>query len=230
MSSDAWCYIENSKSIGPLQRDELESAIAQGIVGPDTLVWREGLSGWKQASQYFEFGGANGGPPPVPGTDGLYQGAPSRGFGEAVSVCLSKYFTFSGRASRSEYWYFFLFVMLISIVAIVLDIIIFGVGNKYQPLNTLVNLGLFLPSMAVLWRRLHDTNRSGWWYGGPVLTLIMVSIILGFFGAIGASTGGASKETVLALFGVVGIALLVFAVIWIVFACQKGTLGPNRFG
>lgn len=87
-------------------------------------------------------------------------------FMTAVRTCLSKYVDFSGRARRSEYWYFALFTFLAGIVTNILDSI---VGTDYDGatsgglLNTLVSLALFLPGLAAGVRRLHDTDRSGWW-------------------------------------------------------------------
>ena len=82
-------------------------------------------------------------------------------FGQAISVCLSKYASFSGRASRPEFWWFFLFQILISLAASMLGDVIAG----------LVSLGLLLPALAVGTRRLHDIDKSGWWQ------LIMLTVI-----------------------------------------------------
>jgi len=74
-------------------------------------------------------------------------------FGQAISSCLSNYATFSGRASRSEFWWFFLFqVLLMAAVSMI-----------SEKLTGLVNLALLLPSLAVGARRLHDIGKSGWW-------------------------------------------------------------------
>lgn len=75
-------------------------------------------------------------------------------FGQAVSSFFRNYVNFSGRASRSEFWYSMLFVVAASVVARFIDP--FGVAGA------IVNLGTFLPSAAVAARRLHDINRSGW--------------------------------------------------------------------
>jgi uncharacterized membrane protein YhaH (DUF805 family) len=74
------------------------------------------------------------------------------GFPEAVKGCLQKYATFTGRASRSEFWWFVLFTVIASIVASMLG----------EVVNGLVSLGLLLPSIAVGARRLHDIGKTGW--------------------------------------------------------------------
>ena len=80
-------------------------------------------------------------------------------FTEAVSVCLSKYVTFSGRARRSEYWWFVLLGGGVNVFAAIVDNV---AGTSIFAI--VAGLGLFLPGLAVAIRRLHDTNRSGWWY------------------------------------------------------------------
>ena len=86
-------------------------------------------------------------------------------FGQAISSCLSQYATFSGRASRSEFWWFFLFQVLVQIAAATL-------GNTVA---ALISLGLLLPALAVGARRLHDIGRSGWW---QLLTLTGIGVLV----------------------------------------------------
>ncbi|SMC67039.1 DUF805 domain-containing protein [Polynucleobacter kasalickyi] len=74
-------------------------------------------------------------------------------FQDAIKTCFNKYLQFEGRASRSEYWWFFLFMILAIIVAEILG----------QNIGTIVGLGLMLPHLTVEVRRLHDINKSGWW-------------------------------------------------------------------
>ena len=93
-------------------------------------------------------------------------------FGQAIRSCFGKYATFSGRASRSEFWYFSLFVFVTSIVADILDRQLFSSAELFGgPLNLIVSVVTVLPSLAVGSRRLHDTERSGW------LQLIMLTIV-----------------------------------------------------
>ena len=84
-------------------------------------------------------------------------------FWTAVRTCYSKYATFRGRAARSEYWYFMLFTVLIAAVAGVIDAGLFW-NAQNSPAYLIVTLVNFLPGLAVSVRRLHDTDRSGWWW------------------------------------------------------------------
>jgi uncharacterized membrane protein YhaH (DUF805 family) len=88
---------------------------------------------------------------------GATAGVPSEEmtFGKSISTCFAKYFDFKGRASRPEYWYFYLFCFLLGFGTALVD--------SSQVLPTLTQVALFLPSIAAATRRLHDTNRSGWW-------------------------------------------------------------------
>lgn len=74
-------------------------------------------------------------------------------FGQAISACFSKYATFSGRASRPEFWWFFLFQILVWI----------GASFISEMLSGLVSLALLVPALAVGARRLHEMGRTGWW-------------------------------------------------------------------
>lgn len=76
-------------------------------------------------------------------------------FGEAIKTCLSKYVEFSGRATRPEYWWFYLFGFLVNI-----GLALVASGSI---LSGLISLALFLPSLAAASRRLHDTDHSAWW-------------------------------------------------------------------
>ena len=76
-------------------------------------------------------------------------------FVESIQTCFSKYATFSGRASRSEYWWFCLFNFLVAFILVMLEL---------STLSTIYTLATFLPSLAACVRRLHDVGKSGWMY------------------------------------------------------------------
>jgi uncharacterized membrane protein YhaH (DUF805 family) len=111
-------------------------------------------------------------------------------FGQAIKTCLDKYATFSGRATRSEYWYFFLFLVIVNIVASFLDSIIFG---DMPVLYLIATLALLVPSIAAGVRRLHDTDKSGWWLLVGLIPVIGTIVLIVFFcqrGSVGANQFG----------------------------------------
>lgn len=105
-------------------------------------------------------------------------------FGQAISSVFGKYASMQGRASRSEYWYWFLFNFLVLLI----PSIWFNIesANKQGGFGTvlfiLISLALFIPNITVAVRRLHDTNRSGgWWWiqlvpfaGGIIMFVFML--------------------------------------------------------
>jgi uncharacterized membrane protein YhaH (DUF805 family) len=96
-------------------------------------------------------------------------------FGEAVSDGFSKYATFNGRTSRSGYWWFYLFYVLVLVGASIVDAVI-----KIPILTALAALALFLPTLAVLVRRLHDTDHSGWWVLISFIPLVGTIVLIVF--------------------------------------------------
>jgi uncharacterized membrane protein YhaH (DUF805 family) len=80
--------------------------------------------------------------------------APAMDFMTAVKTCFSKYATFSGRATRAEYWWWTLAMVIVSVAASFINPIV----------SWVVALATFIPSLAVGWRRLHDIGRAGGWY------------------------------------------------------------------
>ena len=79
-------------------------------------------------------------------------------FFDAIKICFVKYTNFSDRASRSEFWLFFLFTFIVSAMLTVVD------PAPFAPASNIFALATIIPSTAVTVRRLHDVNRSGWWY------------------------------------------------------------------
>jgi len=115
-------------------------------------------------------------------------------FFEAVSSGFHNYVNFSGRAVRSEYWYWTLFATVVVAVLGAIDQLLYPGARigTFSIVDMIISLALVLPSIAVSVRRLHDIDRTGWW------------VLLGFT--------------------IIGVLLLIY---W---ACQRGTVGQNRFG
>ena len=111
---------------------------------------------------------------------------------------LKKYAEFNGRARRKEYWMFFLFNLLISIGLSIIDMMT-GTVNQWGLglLSGLYGLAVLVPSIAVAVRRLHDTDRSGWWLLISLIPLIGVIVLLVFLlldGTPGDNKYGASPK------------------------------------
>ena len=85
------------------------------------------------------------------------------GFGGAISAGFSNYFNFRDRSTRSAYWYFLLFLVILGAVTGILDIALFGL-KTVGPISGIASLATFIPSISVSVRRLHDISRTGWWF------------------------------------------------------------------
>ena len=105
------------------------------------------------------------------------------GFGQAVRSGFTNYFTFKGRASRSEYWYFVLFIFVCALPAALVDRVVIG-----QPIfQALVTLATFIPNLSALIRRLHDTGRSGWYYFIALIPLVGIIVLIYWLCKVGAA-------------------------------------------
>jgi uncharacterized membrane protein YhaH (DUF805 family) len=118
-------------------------------------------------------------------------------FQDAVKVCFSKYVDFNGRARRSEFWWWVLFTFLLGIVASIVDSVLGTRSSTGTGLvESVTNLAVLLPSLAVGARRLHDTGRSGWWLLLWLVCLIGWIILIVWFcqGSHGDNKYGASPK------------------------------------
>ena len=96
------------------------------------------------------------------------------GFGDAVrNALMNNYVNFNGRASRSEYWWFVLFTIIVNFIATA-----FPSDITPNPTSIIVSLAIFLPSLGVIVRRLHDLGKSGWWI---LLAIIPIVNFIGIF-------------------------------------------------
>lgn len=122
------------------------------------------------------------------------------GFTEAIRSGFDNYVNFNGRASRPAYWWWVLFGVLVSLVTRVLDGLIgsnivrysqYGTEVAVGIISSLVGLALLLPSIAVLVRRLHDTDHSGWWYWLVIIPVLGWLVLLYFL--VSAGTPGDNR-------------------------------------
>ncbi len=139
---------------------------------------------------------------------------PQMEFGESIRVCFQKFADFTGRARRSEYWWFYLFTQLVSSFTC-------GLGG----------LVCFIPMMAVTVRRLHDTGRSGWWYFLPLIVMLVgmcIFIPLVIVGDINKNDWMSGTGAVIYLVSL--LAVLAISIILLVFCCQDGDREENKYG
>ena len=87
-------------------------------------------------------------------------------FGASIATCFARFADFRGRATRSEFWWFYLLNFLLLMAT--------GVMDRSGILNTMVHLIFILPTLAAGVRRLHDTDRNGWWL---LIALTLVGVI-----------------------------------------------------
>ena len=186
--------------------------------------------------------------------------------GGAVKNCFRNYATFSGRASRSEFWKFILFCLLVGILLTILNSVLFGprdemivkvtidsTGQQTQDLirkitydagwfGTAFGFAVLVPTLAVAWRRMHDTGRRGWYC---LIPLAVMAVVVGL--AIASAepaqidkaaldpgmdlpdtvpvpriSGGSVLAMVAASFG-----SLILTIVWL---CRRSQPGPNRYG
>jgi uncharacterized membrane protein YhaH (DUF805 family) len=155
-------------------------------------------------------------------------------FEAAIKSVLRQYATFRGRAARSEFWYWYLFTVLVNIVTTVVDKLTDAtIGFSF--VGSIVSLGLLVPTLAVSVRRLHDSNLSGWWLLLPAGAGV-AGVVL-FFGGLAVIVAPAFFDNVPegsglapALFVGAGLMLLVGVLLGLVLMLRRSTPGTNRFG
>ncbi|MEE4361380.1 MAG: DUF805 domain-containing protein [Pseudomonadales bacterium] len=110
-----------------------------------------------------------------------------------TTVMTQRYARFTGRAQRAEYWYFYLFVTLIYLVTTLIDVLLglFSLELGIGPVGALASIALAVPSISVTVRRLHDTDRSGWWMLILLLPLIGAIVLVVF--TVQAGTAGTNR-------------------------------------
>ena len=153
-------------------------------------------------------------------------------FVAAIQSGFRNYAKFAGRAGRSEFWWWTLFTVLVQAATA-------GFGDT---INGLASLAVLLPSLAVHVRRLHDTNRSGWWMAAPIAGIVVAIFVFVAFGILTAFdvVDGAEWDPSTAFDGVSAWAITLLAaglfvalatgVMNLVFLLQRSQPVANRFG
>lgn len=218
-------YLGNyGQQSGPFELNEL---IYNGLT-PQSLVWCETMTNWANAMQVPEvaallqpqmppqqpqqqYGYPNAGQPA-----GAYPAQSKEvGFTDALKICFSKYVTFSGRARRSEFWWFYLWRIFFGCCTCGLSDFVF-----------------LIPSIAVTFRRLHDTGRSGWWWGAGIIAILFGLPTIG--PAVYMAFVQRSHMDIISAIGfcifLYGIAIFVWAITLLVFCLKDSQPGDNKYG
>lgn len=178
--STEWYYAIEGTSHGPVSQAEFENLVSVGAIRSDTLVWQEGMEDWLP---YRRAGGTDNAEPMQPHAPISNTQDPARSdantFLGALKDGFARYVDFKSRSTRSQFWWWTLWSLIIDVVTGFIDGDLWT-GN-FGPVNLLVSVAIFLPSLAVGIRRLHDTGRSGWWYLLIFLPIIGWIILLVFF-------------------------------------------------
>jgi uncharacterized membrane protein YhaH (DUF805 family) len=132
------------------------------------------------------------------------------------------FFNFSGRINRAKYW---IAMLVYSAIYIVLAIVGYVTDNSaiYQAINGMLNIVIFISSLAVGVKRLHDRNKSGWY-------LVLFYIVPGILVTAGIVVGTFMDDSILlaSILGLAAFAIGVWA--FVELGCLRGTIGPNRYG
>ena len=130
-------------------------------------------------------------------------------FGEAIKTCFQKYFDFSGRASRHEFWWFTLFTNLASILISIVELTI---GMPVAVFSGIFLLAIIMPSLAVSWRRLSDFGVNGMW-NLPIYALFFIGLLMLY----------SAPST--------AILILLIGLIWgVTLYVQPGDVDRNKYG
>lgn len=136
---------------------------------------------------------------------------------------IKNYNTFSGRASRPEYWYFILGNILITAILLQWDIFTEGL-----PFLNMYNILIFIPTIAVTFRRFHDVNLSGWWVSVPLMALFVVSFAASALKAYNQYKGILYDASM--LYFISGIILIIYPIFVLIVASLKGSEKTNKYG
>ena len=162
---------------------------------------------------------------------------------EWMFMPLKRYADFSGRSRRMEFWMWQLFQVIVYFGVIILAMIV-GAGGMMTGdpgaamagggaamiimlLYGLYALAVLVPSLAVAVRRLHDTNRTGWWVLAPIVPYV-IGIFAAFGGVASGSQGGMAAGGIIGMVSI--LAAIVLGIVLLVFYFLEGTRGPNKYG
>jgi uncharacterized membrane protein YhaH (DUF805 family) len=178
--STEWYYAVEGASVGPLDQTEFDALVKAGRIRSETLVWQEGMEDWLPYGRAGLSGASQALPPRTPASDRSDPArADANSFVGALKDGFARYVDFKSRSTRPQFWWWSLWSILIGIGATILDASIGADGNG--PVSMLTSIAIFLPSIAVAVRRLHDIGRTGWWYLIVFVPLIGWIVLIVFF-------------------------------------------------
>ena len=170
-------------------------------------------------------------------------------FGKAVASCFKKYLVFDGRARRSEYWYFFLFCIIVNVCFELLDKMLSTTAylsmsadtrdicrTLFTTLDYVIDIGLMLPTFSVTIRRLHDRDDNGWLavliFLIPWTFNMTFKVLVGIYGSdmLDVFDRGADSMAITMLFVIYLLVCQIVLIFKLVLFCKAGTEGPNSFG
>ncbi len=167
-------------------------------------------------------------------------------FVDAIKTCYRKYVAFSGRASRSEYWWFVLFLLLGSTMSAMIDRAIYGdeLIERYVideltyatiettgPFASIFWLLAVLPFLAAGWRRMHDTGRSGLFLLAPFVVILGVGIFDLFLAVTHDNAGWANDGSIVIPILIAGLVAFLLSILWVLWLLTRASqLGTNNHG
>ncbi len=149
MDEKIWFYASQGEQKGPIDAAELDMLIGTDTIGPDTLIWRDGMTDWQPAAaalpdalmpSAWSRPATPPPPPPSPAREMTVRAAPRRPtavrlasdhptqFMDCVKTVFNRYAKFHGRARRPEFWYFVLFNFIAQLALGLVDAVVFGAG------------------------------------------------------------------------------------------------------
>ena len=177
-------------------------------------------------------------------------GRPMMPFWTAVKTCFRKYFDFTGRARRSEYWWFVLFFCIVMFIWIFLTAFITVIGfeamyrGDMSPFSGIITtsvvmlvpiLVFIIPQYAAQTRRLHDTGRSGWWVVASIVVSLAYLVTYFYVLMPLIKSGGDAPESffsspMMIVVGLLGLISSILSIVILVFTIMDGERGENKYG
>jgi hypothetical protein len=167
--------------------------------------------------------------PTGPAVTDLSQPLYGASIGQAFVRFWKKYAVFSGRASRSEYWWWYFIAAVVNGILNTLGRVEGATGDVFSVISSLFGLAILVPTFALLWRRLHDTNRSGLWAFAPIALIAIGIVLLVIGGVIALAHTAAAAAVAVVLFIIGGVALLASAVVILILAALPTDPAGVRF-